>query len=230
MLEVFDLLCNGLRDPVNVTGNVRLSWRLGSDRAGANQAAYRVIVVSLSSGDVLWDSGTVASDNNDIAYEGATQLEGQACTWFVTATDDAGNQVQSIPAAFVWGNGIERQKSHVPPKRLGFIWCSDEAVNRMWEKRDACDLTDPMWRNVLGVSATGLDARSIAIEPDLTAGYSFVQGSLLLSRGLMVVRWETWHDRALVMASFPPGVWGELVVAGERHAVTSGRHTLEVAL
>ena len=230
MLEVFDLLCNGLRDPKNVAGNVRLSWRLASDRKGARQVAYRVVVVSLLFGDVLWDTGTVASDDNAVTYGGATQPDGQACTWFVVVTDDAGDQAQSIPAAFVWGNGSEPQQSELPPQRLGFVWCSDEVSNRAWEHRDACDLSDPMWRDVLGVKAGGLSAQSIVVEPDLAADYSFVQGSLLLTRGLLIVRWEKCHDCAHITISLPPGVRGELVASELHRKITSGCHIVEVPL
>ncbi len=230
MLTVFDLLCNGLRDPHGVTGDVRLSWRLGSTKNGANQASYRVVVVSLASGDVAWDSGNVAGDACEVCYCGPAGNAGEAFSWFVTVFDDVGQRTQSIPSAFVWGCEADEPRSEMGLQRLGCIWTSDEQETARFEYLDACDLHSELWTDLLGVSCAGLHARYVRVEPRFASHLRFAQGSVLLDRGLMVVRWERNESRLRLEVSLPPGVEGEMRVGSRRQTVMSGRHVFEARL
>lgn len=225
MLTVFDSLCNDLREPTGVWGGVRLSWRLGSDRVGAYQTTYRVVVVSLSSGDVVWDTGKVASSANEVAFAGEPGEAGDIYSWFVTVTDDAGNKAYGVPSAFVWGAPGDVPVSEQGPQRRGFVWSSDEQLNEALEEQDVAELTDPVWVDDLGVVVEGDFVR---VCPRVPPRFAFLQGSVLISRGLLVVRCERVEAGVRLEASLPPNMTGELVLAGQRHRVASGKHVVFV--
>lgn len=68
-----------------------------SDRSGAQQAAYRIVVT----GDKRWDSGrVVSSQTTDVIYGGQPLDPEDRCTWSVEVEDDAGASVRSAPARF----------------------------------------------------------------------------------------------------------------------------------
>ena len=229
MLTVFDLMCNGLRDPYGVTGNIRLSWRLGSNKNGESQTSYRVVVVSLSHGDVVWDSGNVSSDASEARYGGIAGNAGEAFSWFVTVFDSEGQGTQSVPSAFVWGRETDTPHSDKGPQRLGCVWTSDEQETARLECLDACDLRDELWTGLLGLSCVGLNARFVRIAPRFASHLEFAQGSVLLDRGLMVVRWERRDGCIRLKVSLPPGVEGEMCVGDRRKRIASGKHVLEGA-
>lgn len=226
MLSVFDLLCNGLRDPRAVVGEARLSWRLGSDRQGARQASFRVMALSLDDGEVLWDSGETVSEEPSCVYGGRALHPGEVCSWFVSITDDAGNQVQSLPAVFWGGDAGDVAFSDAGPQRLGFVWTSDDALSDQLDEQ-ASDATSPAWRGLLGVSLLDVRGRRLRIAPTCSEDLLFAQGSLLLAQGLLVVRWERVDEGLRLEASLPPGVTGELCLGAECRLVGSGRHALE---
>lgn len=63
------------------------SWRMASDKAGAAQAGYRIVVRDADDG-VVWDSGTVESARSvGIPYEGEALAPSTTYTWTVTVTD-----------------------------------------------------------------------------------------------------------------------------------------------
>lgn len=225
MLTVFDSLCNDLREPQGVWGRVRLSWRLGSDRVDAFQKTYRVVVVSLSSGEVVWDTGKVASSANAVAFDGKPGGAGDIYSWFVTVTDDAGNKAYGVPSAFVWGSPGDVLTSEYGPQRKGFVWSSDEQFNEELEEQDEADLTDPLWADDLGVVVEGDFVR---VCPRVPPRFEFLQGSVLISRGLMIVRCERVKTGVRLAASLPPGMTGELVLADQRRRVASGKHVILV--
>lgn len=90
----------------------RLSWVLESERRGARQTAYQIIVASsqelleLDKGD-LWDSGRVESDETThIEYAGAPLVSRVECHWRVTVWDELEESTTSAPAH--WSMGLLR--------------------------------------------------------------------------------------------------------------------------
>ena len=84
-------------DPLGIdTSEPRLSWRVDSDRRGARQTAYRVLVASRA--DLLeegladkWDSGRVEGDRHvAVEYAGAPVVSAERCHWTVRVWDDRG--------------------------------------------------------------------------------------------------------------------------------------------
>lgn len=229
MLSVYDTFCNGLREPRGVTGTLRLSWRLGSDHAGAYQVAYDVVVVSLWSGDVLWDSGRVESAGTHCIYEGVLPAAEEICSWFVTVEDNNGEQVQSLPTVFIVGAPGDVIMSDWDEQVRGLVWTSSEELNEALEEpptssaSDANDLHAPVWRELLGVAVEG---RHVCIEPHLSLDLVFAQGSYLLDQGLLVVRIEREAQRERLKVSLPPGTTAELVLGTEHREVSSGQHVL----
>ncbi|MBM3289690.1 MAG: alfa-L-rhamnosidase, partial [Candidatus Hydrogenedentes bacterium] len=96
-LRPTSLRCEYLVGPLAVdAARPRLSWVLDSDRRGAAQSAYRILVASTKrlldreQGD-LWDSGKVASNQTaHIEYAGAPPAPGAECWWKVRVWDAAG--------------------------------------------------------------------------------------------------------------------------------------------
>ncbi|MCI8497049.1 MAG: family 78 glycoside hydrolase catalytic domain, partial [Clostridiales bacterium] len=103
-----DFLLTGLtteyqEEPVGLdTDTPRFSWKMLSNRIGAKQTAYQVIVTS-EAGETVWDSGRVISDQSvAVAYAGAG-LKGQTSyTWQVTVWDESGTEA-SAAASFTTG-------------------------------------------------------------------------------------------------------------------------------
>ncbi|MBR0041123.1 MAG: family 78 glycoside hydrolase catalytic domain [Oscillospiraceae bacterium] len=89
MLSLYDLTIEYKTDPLGLDEvQPRFSWKLKSDRNDTVQTAYRLTV---SNGEVMWDSGKVESEQSILAeYMGATFAPRTAYTWNVTVWDNHG--------------------------------------------------------------------------------------------------------------------------------------------
>jgi len=86
------------------------SWRMQSDRRGARQRAFRILVSSsckaLAAGRPdLWDSGWVESNESvGIRYAGIPLVSRQLCYWTVMVSDDQGREIMpSDPSSWEMG-------------------------------------------------------------------------------------------------------------------------------
>jgi alpha-L-rhamnosidase len=76
------------------TPEPRLGWQLQSERRGARQTAYQVLVAGnqddlLHERALLWDSGKALSDQSlHVPYGGQTLRSGQRAWWQVRAWDE----------------------------------------------------------------------------------------------------------------------------------------------
>lgn len=104
MLKVGRLTAENLVDPLGLDiAAPRLSWVVTSDRQGARQVAYRVVVT----GDRSWDSGRVESpQTTDVPFGGGPLQPEDRAEWSVEVEDDAGATARSGPARF------ERMPAH----------------------------------------------------------------------------------------------------------------------
>lgn len=98
LLTVGRLTAEDLEDPLGLdVAAPRLAWVVASDRRGAGQAAYRIVVT----GDRTWDSGRIASPQTTaVAYGGPALRPEDRCEWWVEVEDDAGERVRSAMARF----------------------------------------------------------------------------------------------------------------------------------
>ena len=129
--------------PNCVDGAPVFSWNLISSVRGAKQVSYRVKVAqsenALSSGDLVWDSGTVRSrDAVGIACP-ADLLEATRYYWNVDVTNERGETVKSAPASFVtaltqtgfdgadWITQEAPETAGIDLTGANWIWQSDEA-------------------------------------------------------------------------------------------------------
>lgn len=86
-----------------------LSWRMSSDVVGAKQRSYRVeVAADAGFGRLVWDSGTVASDEQtDVRYGGTGTAEALVPEtdywWRVTVVDDRGVTSASEVSTFSTG-------------------------------------------------------------------------------------------------------------------------------
>ena len=89
----------------------RLSWQMQSDRRGAHQRAYQILVAPsearFDSGTdlLLWDSGKVESEQSiHVAYGGQSLASGQRVYWKVRVWDETEQEIES-PSAW-WEMGL----------------------------------------------------------------------------------------------------------------------------
>ncbi|HMD62046.1 MAG TPA: family 78 glycoside hydrolase catalytic domain [Opitutaceae bacterium] len=108
---VGDLRCEYLVDPQGIdAARPRLGWIMHSDRRGAAQTAYQVLVASPPQmldrgiGD-LWDSGKVDSpDSIQVGYQGQPLVSLRTCYWKVCVWDQWGDASRwSKPAQWSMG-------------------------------------------------------------------------------------------------------------------------------
>lgn len=89
-----NLRCENLVAPIGIdTGNPRLSWQMDSERPGAAQKAYQIIVgtdsLEVASGKgSVWDSGEVDKDCILIVYKGAELVPFTRYFWTVKIQDE----------------------------------------------------------------------------------------------------------------------------------------------
>ncbi len=231
MLTVFDLSCAGLRDPKGVCGRPALSWRLGSNRPAATQVAYRVVVTSMEDGRARWDTGWVDSASNVVTYAGDKLAPGETCVWFVSVQDDAGEVAHAAPSAFACGFGASEPASARGDQRTALVWTSDPELDARLSRAGADeDLHSELWSEVLGLRLADESTDVVRVAPKLgcplARGLSFAQGSALIGRGLLVVRWESASGRTRLRVVLPPGVRGSIELPGRRAVVPSGAHEL----
>jgi alpha-L-rhamnosidase len=103
-VEVEHLRCEYLANPNGIDVlRPRLSWLLDSDRRGAKQTAYQVVVTT-THGE-LWDSGKVESAQSiQVEYAGKPLSSRQTCEWKVRVWDKDGKlSVWSKPATWTMG-------------------------------------------------------------------------------------------------------------------------------
>ena len=102
-MQITNLRCEYLRNPLGIdVAQPRLSWQLESDRRGARQTAYQVIVESESK--AIWDSRRVESDQSaHVVYRGEPLRSGQRATWRVRVWDEAGALAESESAWWEMG-------------------------------------------------------------------------------------------------------------------------------
>ena len=225
MFSVYDLTCNGMRDPMGTHAPFRLSWCLGSDEAGFDQTSYRLRVTSMESGESLWDSGWVESSDNEVVFYGDALEPGEIGIWFVEAKDTVGVKVCSIPGCF--------QKAYA-----GGAEATDEFCNAIFTSSEPdfdCEYADPdlsflredaTWAMVLGLDFDSVDERLVHIEPHLPEALSFAQGSIIASRGLVVERLSRYEDQIMLEVTLAPGMRAEVVCGDEERLIDSGHHVL----
>src|SRR5687768_11676057 len=110
--DITNLLCEYLPHPLGIdVVNPRLSWQLQSDRRGARQTAYQVLVAGTESGlngeeADLWDSGKVISDQSvHVVYEGQALRSAQRAWWKVRVWDE-NDQVSAYSSPTWWEMGL----------------------------------------------------------------------------------------------------------------------------
>ncbi|SFS76489.1 alpha-L-rhamnosidase [Porphyromonadaceae bacterium NLAE-zl-C104] len=106
--SISDLTCESLKDPLGVnTLQPRFSWKNNSDRQGATQTAYQILVADdikkLNEKEAyLWNSEkTTSSSNIWVEYDGEPLRSGQLLFWKVRIWDENGDVSSwSSPARF----------------------------------------------------------------------------------------------------------------------------------
>lgn len=83
----------------------RLEWRMDSDRRGAAQSAYRVVVArsetaARSGIGALWDSGTVRTSRPWATYAGPRLAPHQRYWWSVRILDERGRAAAGVPTSW----------------------------------------------------------------------------------------------------------------------------------
>ena len=91
------------RNPSVVLSSVmpRFSWEPVSSTRGDTQTAYQIVVTSVTSQSVVWDSGKVSSPlTNQVAYNGASLASDSFFSWTVTWWDGSDSSAPVSETAF----------------------------------------------------------------------------------------------------------------------------------
>lgn len=108
-------------EPVGLeTPTPRFSWQMDSNRKGAAQTAYELLL-QLPDGSTVWDSGRIDSDKSvAVPYSGPSLKENTRYSWSVKVWNEKGRILQSGTAHFTTGlmdsgwSGAEWIGSHQP--------------------------------------------------------------------------------------------------------------------
>lgn len=118
----------GMKEPLGIDIAPAFSWELHEGDPNTLQTTYRIIVRKQSTGNVVWDSGTVeSSDNAYIPYDGSA-LEGKTpYEWTVTVEDNHRNVAQGssvFETAMLhteeWMSAWAESTLKVPKRKKGF--------------------------------------------------------------------------------------------------------------
>ena len=108
-LKIEGLKTEHLECPIGVdTASPRLAWRMVSDRNGARQQSYRLVVgedsarIAAGEGNA-WDTGVMASDCISTRYNGTPLKPRTRYYWQVAVTDETGQKALSDVAHFETG-------------------------------------------------------------------------------------------------------------------------------
>ena len=109
--KVFDLRCESLQNPLGIDKTTpRFSWKISSDKNGAEQTAFQILVAAKRSDLTenkadLWNSEKVESSTSIfVPYLGQELNSGTSAWWKVRVWDEAGNvSAWSEPARFSIG-------------------------------------------------------------------------------------------------------------------------------
>lgn len=107
--EIVNLRTETMRTPLGLDeARPYFSWQMRSDRTGALQRAYRVMVAlseeDLQAGRLVFDSGTVRSDTSlNIPYEGEALRGSTRYFWKVRVWDEYDRPSESAPTWFETG-------------------------------------------------------------------------------------------------------------------------------
>lgn len=105
-IEAYALRADGQVEPQGIIAAPVFSWRLRSDRVGARQAAYRIVVeLRLPTGGkaTVWDSGRVETDATvGVRYRGAPLASSADYRWTLDVEDELGS-VRTAASAFATG-------------------------------------------------------------------------------------------------------------------------------
>lgn len=106
MTFIKNLTCEYSTNPLGIdVMHPRLSWQMQTERQGAHQTAYRILVASAVGGLAdLWDSGKVKMDQSvHVVYGGPSLASRQRVYWNVTVWDETELVNQSETAWFEMG-------------------------------------------------------------------------------------------------------------------------------
>ena len=105
--EVVSLRVNYEKEPNCIDDTPVFSWATESTVRGTYQKSYRITVAksetALKSGDLVWDSGEVNSDESVNIKYGGTLEASRRYFWRVTVTTGSGEKLVSAPSSFETG-------------------------------------------------------------------------------------------------------------------------------
>ena len=222
MLSVYGLTANGRRDPMATGLPVTLSWRLGAEGAGCDQAGYRVRVTSVDTSELVFDTGPVAGSTNHVSCDcvGA----GGTYVWFVELADTAGDTSCSAPAAFRISD--EEGEAGAEEPICVAVLATEDGV-RLYHDPTLAFLSDDDWVRLTGLGLEGAEADLVRCRVP-ASGPARVRASLLAPRGLVVLTLRRSAHACRLTLSLAPGMRAEVEANGTTFGLSCGIHTLDL--
>ncbi|HUC90595.1 MAG TPA: family 78 glycoside hydrolase catalytic domain [Paenibacillus sp.] len=108
MFTVTGLCCEYKQNPIGIdVRKPRISWRIESDERAVVQSAYRIeVAVDREFGEIVWDSGQVASDESVHIELDGLQLESRTRYYFRVEAWNGNGESSGRPETAYWETGL----------------------------------------------------------------------------------------------------------------------------
>ena len=187
--QVVGLKCRGLVDPIGIDEPI-FSWQIVSEEHGFIQSAWEIEIASslkaLETGDCIWSSGRVESEQQQFIRPIISELEKSFKYWWRVRIWDANSKVTawSKPASFVLGIRSEEWKG---------LWITSE-----WKENSSM----PYFRKEFKVEDDGREVESaIVYFCGLGCGDLYLNGALV-DQSRVLDPAQTNYDKYALYSSF----------------------------
>ncbi|MFL7811977.1 MAG: family 78 glycoside hydrolase catalytic domain, partial [Anaerolineae bacterium] len=188
-MKVTNLRCEYKDNPLGIdVSRPRLSWQIVADGRDAAQSAYQIRVAgseaALDNGDLLWDTGKVASDASiHRPYDGPPLRSGQRCVWRVRAWD-GDDQPSTWSESGSWEMGL------LAPTDWQAAWITPDI-----EEDTSTSQPSPMLRTTFAVDGAVRSARVYVTAHGL---YEMLLNGTRVGDDVLTPGWTAYDERLQV--------------------------------
>lgn len=155
-VRITDMKVSGLRQPLGIDTTPSFSWQVTNDERGFIQSSYQIVVKN-ESGDIVWNSGEVASSNqSNIQYEGEALKSRSAYIWTIQVKGQKGEESSIGQSSF--------ETAFISPDEWTAKWIGKEEDSI--KSSYAINLDTPFTGRYIKIDVTKLGV-PVSAEPNL---------------------------------------------------------------
>ena len=161
------------KNPIGLEcGQPRFGWEMQSNRIGAAQSAYQIVVVDEQK-NIVWDSGKVNdSQSVGVSYEGEALSSATAYTWKLTVWDENGNPVSSSAA---FETGLMDDEAWANASFISLAKSSSAPIFRTVQPLSGSVVSARLYITALGVYEASINGEKVGSrQPDGSVTYSYM--------------------------------------------------------